>query len=96
MTEISTEQNLSFKGNVKLLKSLTMMQLKEKLDMSYLKSFRKTLFKIVWLLIEFAAITAICFLLLYFFKVKGVFSLINDIPVSVIAIVYGIMLTLSV
>ena len=96
MTEISTEQNLSFKGNVKLLKSLTMMQLKEKLDMSYLKSFRRTLFKIVWLLIEFAAVTAICFLLLYFFKVKGVFSLINDIPVSVIAIVYGIMLTLSV
>ena len=41
------------------LSTLVKMQLKEKMDMSYLRSVRGIIFKTVWLLIEFAAITAV-------------------------------------
>ena len=76
--------------------TLVKMQLKEKMDMSYLRSTKKLIFKLVWLIIEFAAITAALFVVFYFIKLLGLFSLVHDIPVSVISIVFAIMLGLSV
>ena len=67
------------------LKTLVAMQLKEKMDMSYLKSRRKTLFKGVWFFLEFAIITAIIALLFYVVKLFGIFSLVKDVPTSVIS-----------
>lgn len=78
------------------LKTLVAMQLKEKMDMSYLKSRRKTLFKGVWFFLEFAIITAIIALLFYVVKLFGIFSLVKDVPTSVISIVFALMLGLSV
>ena len=78
------------------LMTLVKMQLKEKMDMSYLRSTRKLIFKLVWLLIEFAAITAVLTVVFYFVKVLGLFSLVHDIPVSVISIVFAVMLFLSI
>jgi ABC-2 type transport system permease protein len=72
------------------------MQLKEKMDLSYLRSTRRLIFKLVWLLIEFAAITAVLTLLFHYVKLLGLFSLVHDIPVSVISIVFALMLLLSV
>ena len=71
------------------------MQLKEKLDLSYTRSARAMIFKTVWLLIEFAAITAILTVAFHFVKLLGLFSLVHDIPVSVISLVFSIMLGLS-
>lgn len=78
------------------LSTLVKMQLKEKMDMSYLRSLRRFIFKVVWLLIEFAAITAVLYLGFHYIKILGLFSLVRDIPVSVISIVFSIMLALSV
>lgn len=76
--------------------TMVIMQLKEKSDMSYLRSFRKTLFKVIWLIVEFAVITEICYLILYYVKILGVFSLVSDIPDTVMAIVFTVMMGLSV
>lgn len=77
------------------LVTLVKMQLKEKMDLAYLRSKRKLIFKLTWLFIEFAAITAIVAVIFYFVKLLGLFSLTHDIPVSVISLVFGIMLLLS-
>ena len=78
------------------LSTLVKMQLKEKMDMSYLRSLRRFIFKVVWFLIEFAAITAVLYLGFNYVKVLGLFSLVRDIPVSVISIIFAFMLALSV
>ena len=78
------------------LATLVRMQLKEKMDMSYLRSTRSLIFKIVWILIEFSAITAVLYLGFNYIKKLGLFSLVKDIPVSVISIIFACMLALSV
>ncbi len=85
----------SFREGWKALLTLVKMQLKEKMDLGYLRSPRKMLFKAIWLFVEFAAITAIISVAFYFVKLLGLFSLVHDIPVSVISIIFGVMLLLS-
>ena len=85
----------SFLEKWRALVTLVKMQLKEKMDLGYLRSKRKLIFKVVWLFIEFAAITAIITVIFHFVKMLGLFSLTHDIPVSVISLVFGIMLLLS-
>lgn len=77
------------------LSTLVKMQLKEKMDLSYMRSTRKLIFKLCYLVIEFAAITAAIAVVFYFVKLLGLFSLVRDIPVSVISIVFSLMLGLS-
>ncbi len=85
----------AFSENFSALVTLVKMQLKEKMDVSFLRSKRQLIFKIIWLLIEFAAITAIITVLFNFVKLLNLFSLVHDIPVSVISIGFSIMLALS-
>ncbi len=85
-----------FSENLRAFVTLVRMQLKEKLDLSYFRSTRQLIFKLVWMIVEFAAITAAISVVFYFVKLLGLFSLVNDIPVSVIALIFGIMLLLSV
>ena len=86
----------SFLEGFRALVTLVKMQLKEKMDLGYLSSKRKLIFKTVWLLIEFTAITAIIGVVFYFIKLLGLFSLVHDIPVSIISLVFGFMLLLSI
>lgn len=72
------------------------MQLKEKMDMKFLRSTKATIFKTVYFVLQFVVVTAVCFLLLYACKLLSIFSLIGEVPVSVIAIVFGFMLLLSI
>ena len=85
----------SFLEGWRALVTLVKMQLKEKMDLGYMRSKRKLIFKLTWLLIEFAAITAIIAVIFYFAKLLKVFSSNNTVPVSVISIVFGVMLLLS-
>ncbi len=78
------------------LKTLVTMQIKEKMDFSYLRSKRQTVFKVTWFFLGFAVVTALIAVLLHFVKLLGLFSLVKDIPTSVIAIVFSVMLALSV
>ena len=95
MANLNGERN-GFKDALSVLKTLTLMQLKEKLDMSYLGNFRKTLFKIVWSVIEFALITAVCYIVFYFIKMLGVFSLTADVPGTVMVVIFTVMFLFSV
>lgn len=82
--------------NFRALLTLVKMQLKEKLDLKYFRSTRGLILKLVWMIVEFAGITAIITVVFHFVKLLGLFSLVHDIPVSVISIVFAIMLLLSV
>ncbi len=76
--------------------TLVKMQLKEKLDLSCFRSTKRLILKTAWLLIEFAAITALITVVFNYVKLLGLFSLVHDIPVSVISLLFAIMLLLSV
>ncbi len=78
------------------LLTLVKMQLKEKMDMSYLRSTRRLIFKLVWLLIEFAAITVVLTLVFKYVGLLGLFSLVRDVPVSVVSMIFFVMLLFSV
>ena len=82
-----------FKGLVeawRALLTLVRMQLKEKMDMSYLRTTKAFIFKIVWLLVEFAAITALIYLVFKYVMLMGLFSLVHDLPISVISFLFYI------
>ena len=85
----------SFGESFKALKTLVRMQLREKMDLGYTGSLRKLIFKAAWLLIEFVGITAVIAVIFFFIKMLGLFSLVHDIPVSVVSLVFSIMLLLS-
>ena len=72
------------------------MQLKEKMDRSGSTSFRARLFRMIYFALGFVAVAAICFLLLKAASILTIFSLVGDIPVSVMAIVFGAMTLLSI
>ena len=96
MSKVGAKTSGNFKQAVRQLKTLTMMQLKEKIDLGFLRSFRKTLFKIIWLVVEFAAITAICTLVFNYVKILGIFSLVGDIPETVMTVIFSLLFLLSV
>lgn len=81
--------------NLRVLLALVRMQLKEKMDLSYLRSLKRAIFKITWLFIEFVGITAVIAVVFYFIKMLGLFSLVHDIPVSVISVIFAVMLLFS-
>lgn len=85
----------SFLSALRVLFVLVRMQLKEKIDVSYLRSLKQTIFKIVWFVIEFAGVTALISVVFYFVKMFGLFSLVHDIPVPVVSIIFAVMLLLS-
>lgn len=93
---VNKSERIGFKNALLVLKTLTLMQLKEKLDMSYLGNFVKTLFKIVWTVVEFAVITVVCYFVFYFIKILGIFSLTLDVPSSVMVVIFTIMFALSI
>ncbi len=86
----------SLREGMRTLATLVRMQLKEKLDLSYMSSLKQLILKCGWLVIEFAAITAIITVVFHYVKLLGLFSLVHDIPVSVISLIFTVMLALSV
>ncbi len=87
----------SFKRSLSVLKTLTVMQLKEKMDVSYLRNKKDTIFHVAFFLIQFAAITAICWLLFWLVELLKVFDAFKGkVPVSVLTTVMTVMMLLSV
>lgn len=78
------------------LKPLVMMQLKDKLDFSFLKSKGKTIAKIIFTLLGFSAIVAFCYLLFSLVCRLKLFSVLSIIPVSVIVVIFASMFVLSI
>ena len=72
-----------------------LMQLKEKVDYSFLKSKKETLIKVVFALLGFGAITVGAYAVLYICEFLNIFSPVGHIPLGVIAIVFFVMFVLS-
>lgn len=80
---------------IKKLKPLVMMQLKDKIDFSFMKSKKQLITKIILSILSFALITGIIFALLFVSKLLKLFHLVDIVPVSVIVVVFTIMEILS-
>ncbi len=76
-------------------KTLFMMQLKEKLDLSFLKSKKQILFKVAFSILGFVAVTALAYLVLWFCQFLNLFSALNHLPLSLMAVVFFVMFALS-
>lgn len=77
------------------LKPLIMMQLKDKLDFSFLSSRKKTITKVVFTILAFVAVTALCFVFFMLSSMLNLFSLVNVIPTSLMVFIFTIMFLLS-
>lgn len=76
-------------------KTLFLMQMREKTDLTYLKDKKKTLFKVVFSTLYFVAIVALCYVVLYLANRFHLFSPLNHIPLSVMAVVLLVMLVFN-
>lgn len=77
------------------IKSLVAMQLKDKIDLSYLKSIKQTIFKIVFSLLEFAVLTAVIYFVFFLLSFLRLTSLFSGIPTNFFSIIFSIMIILS-
>ena len=79
----------------KVLKPLIMMQLKDKLDMGWLRSKKQAITKIILSILAFALITGVVFALLFISKLMKIFHLMDIVPISVMVVVFTVMEILS-
>lgn len=86
----------SFLTTVSALFNLTMMQLKEKMNFSFKQNLKKSLFSLSFFVIGFAAITVLCYFLIFFAKKMGIFDLNGSFPTNVLVCIFTIMFGLSV
>ena len=78
-----------------LIRPLVLMQLKDKIDFSFLKSTKKTIFKIVFSLLGFVVITAVVFFALKLVVGLGLFSFVSIVNFRVYLIVMTLLFSLS-
>lgn len=78
------------------LKTLVMMQLKDKLDLSFIKSPRKTLFKVAGILGQILLSGGAFFLLFFFASKLKIFSVYGIVPFSLITALFTLIFALSV
>lgn len=80
---------------MKVLRSLVMMQLKDKLDFSFLASRKATINKIVFTILKFVAVCAVMTGFFFVSRILKLFSMMDHVPVSVVIIFFGVTLLLS-
>ncbi len=83
------------KQSFKYLKPLVMMQLKDKIDFSFLKNRKKTLFKIIWTLLGFAVAVAAIYLIFSLIVQFGLFSFLQTFNYRVFLVIMTILIILS-
>lgn len=79
----------------RFLRPLVLMQLKDKIDFSFLKDKKKTLFKIIWALIGFAVATAIIYLVFSLIVKFGLFSFVQTFNFRAFLILMTVIIILS-
>lgn len=84
------------RSNMNALKTLVVMQLKDKIDLGFLRTKRALISKIVLTILALVAITAVYYLVFWACKLLRIFSLIDAIPTSVIVVIFTIMEILSI
>ena len=77
------------------LKPLVMLQLKDKVDFSFLKSKKKTLFKAIYSLLFFGGLTALIYLMFSLVMKFGIFSFLQTINFRAYLVLMTILFLLS-
>lgn len=77
------------------LRTLVMMQLKEKVDLSSFKKAKTALLKMFLALLQFAGVTAVAYAFFFATKQLRLFSISGAIPAGVLGIVFTFMFCLS-
>ena len=86
----------SIKEGWNSLITLVRMQLKEKMNLGFLRSPKQIIAKLLGLLVEFSVITAFIYVIFKYIKTLAIFSITDGgLPVSLIAFIYGISLIFS-
>lgn len=80
---------------MKKFRTLFLMQMRERTDLSFLKDKKKTLFKVVFGALYFIAIVALCYVVLLLAQSFHLFSPLNHIPLSVMAVVLLVMIVFN-
>lgn len=83
------------KEKFKYLHPLIMMQLKDKIDLSFLKDKKKTFFKYIWTIIGFIAVTAIIYLLFYLIVKFGLFSFLQILNFRAFLVLMTVLIVLA-
>ena len=88
-------RRLKFKATAKHFFALVMMQLKDKLDLSFISSKLKIISKAVFFILRIAAIVVISYFAFAYAADFKLFSLSGIVPVGVVSIIYTIIFVLS-
>ncbi len=78
------------------LKTLVLMQLKDKVDFSFIKSKKQTIFKVVLSILKFAIITTLIYFGFYILSYLRLVSILPGIPQNFFALVFTLMIILSI
>lgn len=78
------------------LKTLVLMQLKDKINLSFLKSKKETLFKTIYLILGISAITALIYLLMSLAVKLSLFSMVKILPISVMVVIFTAIFLISI
>ena len=79
------------------LKTLVIMQFKEKMNLKSKKiAGKNSLFALVFGILKFGLIVALCFLILFLCRYLQLFSLVGTIPSSVITVAFTVMMIISI
>lgn len=81
---------------MKGLKTLVLMQLKDKVDLSYLKSIKQTIFKVVLSVLKFLVVTALIYVGFYVLEILRLVALLPGIPQNFFTVLFTIMFLLSI
>ncbi|MBO5103055.1 MAG: hypothetical protein J6C13_03080 [Clostridia bacterium] len=82
-------------NSFKYLRPLVMMQLKDKIDFSFLKNKKKTYFKLIWSILGFVALTAIIYLLFTLIVKFGIFSFLQVLNFRAFLILMTVLIAFS-
>lgn len=78
------------------LKTLCKMQLKDRINLSFLKSVKETIFKIILSIIKFALITIVIYFGFYILSYLRLVSLLPGVPENLFEVIFTCLMLLSI
>ena len=81
---------------MKNLKTLVFMQLKDKIDFSFIKSVKATIFKIVLSILKFGIVTGLFYIGFLVLSKLQLVSLVDGIPQNFFTVLFSAMYLLSI
>lgn len=78
------------------IKTLLLMQLKDKLDFSFAETKRGILFKVALSVIKFIIVTGLFFALFYIAKILKIFSFFGELPDTVLGVIFSVIEIMSI